>query len=237
MGGVVVGRKEGAQAGAPPAGLRPIAARIPAGELLCGDRCLVAAAVRHHSSPPKLRAPSFVPRTIASNPTGRVTARHAAPAPRRALECPGRDGGANALCVPADQDPGELFAPRAQSLAARRRFGRSRTGLALPRHRKLLRTDPLLVQFLPCSCRIHSRGTQPLSSRAPCPASVPSHCVSTRQGLCAQLPELAFPAPSAAPLSASFSCSTPNKSRPPPPFPPRSPPAPTPSLPPDAKRE
>src|SRR5260370_1966221 len=237
MCGPIVGTQEGAQAAAPPAGLRPIAARIPAGELLCGDRGIVAAAVRHHSSPPNLRDSSFVPRTIASNPTGRVTARHAAPAPRRALECPGRDGGANALCVPADQDPGELFAPRAQSLAARRRFGRSRTGLALPRHRKLLRTDPLLVQFLPCSCRIHSRGTQPLSSRAPCPASVPSHCVSTRQGLCAQLPELAVPAPSAAALSAYFSCWTGNKSRPARRLPERSRSAPDLSLPPDAKRE
>src|SRR5260370_21132644 len=147
MCGPIVGTQEGAQAAAPPAGLRPIAARIPAGELLCGDRCLVAAAVRHHSSPPKLRAPSFVPRTIASNPTGRVTARHAAPAPRRALECPRRDGGANALCVSADQEPGVLFAPPAQSLAPPRRVGRSRTGFALPRPRKLLRTDPLLVQF------------------------------------------------------------------------------------------
>src|SRR5260370_26288820 len=128
MGGLIVGTQEGAQGAAPPAGLRPIAARIPAGELLCGDRCLVAAAVRHHSSPPKLRAPSFVPRTIASNPTGRVTARHAAPAPRRALECPGRDGGANALCVPADQDPGELVAPRAASLASRCMFHPSRSG-------------------------------------------------------------------------------------------------------------
>jgi hypothetical protein len=45
----------------------PTAARIPAGELLCGDHYPLGPAERHHSSLPTPRALSFVPRTIASN--------------------------------------------------------------------------------------------------------------------------------------------------------------------------